>query len=82
MHMTAKGLTLDESKTISIVAPCIALLGPAIAGPLADKLAGGSGGGNQRSKTGRYLRVMIAVCLIMSAILYWMLTLVPVIVSL
>lgn len=80
LHMTSKGLSLEESKIISIVAPCIALLGPAIAGPLADRLAGGFSG-NSRSKTGRYLRVMIAICFILSVIFYWLLTAVPTIVS-
>lgn len=81
LHMTAKGLSVDEKKIVSLVAPCIALLGPAVAGPLADKLAGGTGG-TPRSKTGKYLRVMIAVCFILSAILYWLLMVVPTIVRL
>ncbi|KAF2894777.1 hypothetical protein ILUMI_11397 [Ignelater luminosus] len=79
LHMTAKGLSVDEKKIVSLVAPCIALLGPAVAGPLADKLAGGTGG-TPRSKTGKYLRVMIAICFILSAILYWLLMVVPTIV--
>ncbi|XP_017783202.1 PREDICTED: uncharacterized protein LOC108567324 [Nicrophorus vespilloides] len=79
LHMTLKGLSVEEAKIISIVAPCIALIGPAIAAPLADKLAGGPEG-NKRSKTGRYLRVMIAVCFILAAIFYWLLAAVPTIV--
>lgn len=78
--MTSKGLSSDESRIISIVAPCIALIGPAIAGPLADRLAGGFGG-SSRSKTGTYLRVMIALCCFISAIFYWLLAIVPAIVS-
>lgn len=79
-HMTSKGLTYDESWIISTVAPCVALLGPAIAGPLADRLAGGYGG-NKRSKTGTYLRVMIAICMILAAIFYSLLMVVPTVVS-
>lgn len=80
LHMTAKGLSLEESKIISIVAPCIALIGPAIAGPLADRFDG-SFGGSSRSKTGTYLRVFIAVCLILAAVFYSILVAVPPIVS-
>lgn len=79
LHMPGKGLTFYESRIISIVAPCVAILGPAIVGPLADKLAGGSSG-SPRSKTGRYLRVLIASCCILAIIFYWLLMAVPTIV--
>lgn len=74
------GLSKDESILVSIIAPLIAAIGPLIAAPLADRLAGGFGGA-QRSKTGRYLRVMIATCMILAVIFYWFLYLIPPIVS-
>ncbi|KAF5284534.1 hypothetical protein FQA39_LY17007 [Lamprigera yunnana] len=76
LYMKSKNLNHDEVKIISYVAPCIALLGPIIAGPVADKLAGGSKG-VPRSKNGTYLRVMIALCLIISAVSYWLLLVIP-----
>ncbi|KAF5300020.1 hypothetical protein FQR65_LT09277 [Abscondita terminalis] len=80
LHMNSRNLDDNEVKIISYVAPCFALLGPLIAGPVADKLAGGSKG-VPRSKNGTYLRVMIAVCLIISAIVYWFLFAIPPILS-
>ncbi|KAJ8964028.1 hypothetical protein NQ314_005168 [Rhamnusium bicolor] len=74
--MNSTGLSKDESIQISIVAPLIALIGPLVAAPLADRLGGGFGGA-PRSKTGRYLRVMIAICLILATIFYWLLCAVP-----
>ncbi|XP_023310459.1 uncharacterized protein LOC108917887 [Anoplophora glabripennis] len=77
LHMNAIGLAAkDESITVSIVAPLIATIGPLVAAPLADRLAGGFGGA-PRSKTGRYLRVMIAVCLVLATIFYWLLLAIP-----
>ena len=76
LHLNSKNFTVDEAKIISIAAPCIALLGPLIVGPLADKLAGGSKG-VPRSKNGTYLRVMIAVSLILSIVFYWILFALP-----
>lgn len=76
--MITVGLNLEEARIISIVAPCVALLGPLIVGPLADKMAGNSGsGGNKQTQTGRYLRVMIALCFLLAAIFYLLLMLVP-----
>lgn len=74
--MNAVGLSRDEFTIISIVSPLVAVLGPLIAAPLADRLAGGFGG-TPRSKTGRYLRVMISICLALATILYWLLLAVP-----
>ncbi|CAH0560997.1 unnamed protein product [Brassicogethes aeneus] len=76
LHMDVVGLSKDESVIVSVVAPLIALLGPLVAAPLADRLASG-GGGNQRSKTGRYLRVMLSLCFILATIFYWLLMLIP-----
>jgi MFS family permease len=79
-HMNWVGLSRDEFTIISTVSPLIAVIGPLIAAPLADRLAGGFGG-TPRSKTGRYLRVMISICLALATILYWLLLTVPRIVS-
>ncbi|KAJ8942788.1 hypothetical protein NQ318_013003 [Aromia moschata] len=77
LHMdNTIGLSKDESVLVSIVAPLIALIGPLVAAPLADRLAGGFGGA-PRSKTGQYLRVMITVCLILSTVFYWLLLAIP-----
>lgn len=77
--MAAKGLSVDESKIISIVAPLIALIGPVVAGPLADRFAG-SFGGTAKNTSGTYLRVLTAVCLIFAAIFYSCLAAIPTIV--
>ncbi|KAJ8919375.1 hypothetical protein NQ315_016468, partial [Exocentrus adspersus] len=76
LHMSSIGLSKDESILVSIVAPLIALIGPFVAAPLADRLACGFGGA-PRSKTGWYLRVMIAVCLILAILFYWLLLVIP-----
>lgn len=76
LHMLAVGLTLEEARLVSIISPIIAILGPVTAGPLADRLAGRQGS-NNRDSTGRYLRVMIVVACICSAIFYSLLLLVP-----
>ena len=78
LHMLAVGLTLEEARLVSIISPVVALLGPLIASPLADKLAGRQGS-NEKISTGRYLRVMIAIACFLSAILYSLLLLVPVV---
>ncbi|XP_066146488.1 uncharacterized protein SP1173 [Euwallacea fornicatus] len=76
LQMNALGMSKDEAVIVSGIAPLIALIGPLVAGPLADRLAGGFGGA-PRTKTGRYLRVMIAVSFFLAAIFYWLLTLIP-----
>lgn len=63
--MTSHGLNYDEAKIISIVAPLIAILGPLIFAPLADRLAGTNG-----PAFGKRLRFMASFCMIFSAILY------------
>lgn len=80
VHMNDIGLSKDESILVSIIAPIIALIGPLVAAPLADRMAGGFGGA-QRSKTGQYLRVMTAICMVLSIIFYWLLHLIPPVVS-
>lgn len=70
------GLSRDEAVIVLAISPLIALVGPLVAAPLADRLAGGFGGA-PRSKTGRYLRVMISVCCVVATILYWLLITIP-----
>ncbi|XP_068628197.1 uncharacterized protein SP1173 [Battus philenor] len=80
VHMLAVGLDRAEARLISAVAPCIALIGPAILGPLIDKLSvgrGSTGGGASPSGSGRLLRIVTAVCLILSALFYTLLLAVP-----
>ncbi|XP_077262016.1 uncharacterized protein LOC143897311 isoform X2 [Temnothorax americanus] len=76
LHMTKVGLSIENVRFVSMVSPAIAILGPLIAGPIADKLAGRQSN-NDKSSTGRYLRVMIAVACIFSALFYSLLMLVP-----
>ncbi|XP_041973029.1 uncharacterized protein LOC121728799 isoform X2 [Aricia agestis] len=80
LHMLSLGLDRGEARLISTVAPCIALLGPAILGPLIDKLSvgrGSTGGGSGPSGSGKLLRVVTALCLILSALFYTLLLAVP-----
>ncbi|XP_055693493.1 uncharacterized protein LOC129795946 [Lutzomyia longipalpis] len=72
LHMVATGLNYEESRIVSIVAPLVSLLGPLVAGILADRMAGGKNSGS-----GRYLRVMIALAMIFAAIFYAILLAVP-----
>ncbi|XP_044748780.1 uncharacterized protein LOC123309641 isoform X2 [Coccinella septempunctata] len=76
LHMNDLGLSKDEAVTITAVAALVATIGPLIVAPLADRLAGTSSGGT-RSKSGKYLKLMIAVCLILSVIFYWLLATIP-----
>ncbi|EZA56010.1 uncharacterized protein LOC105278708 isoform X2 [Ooceraea biroi] len=76
LHMKKVGLSIENIRFVSMVSPAIAILGPLIAAPIADKLAGRQSN-NDKSSTGRYLRVMIAVACIFSALFYSLLLLVP-----
>ncbi|KYN01802.1 PREDICTED: uncharacterized protein LOC108774817 isoform X2 [Cyphomyrmex costatus] len=76
LHMTKVGLSIENVRFVSMISPAVAILGPLIAGPIADKLAGHQIT-NDKSSTGRYLRVMIAVACIFSALFYSLLMLVP-----
>lgn len=76
LHMMKVGLSIENVRFVSMVSPAIAILGPLIAGPIADKLACRQSN-NDKSSTGRYLRVMIAVACIFSALFYSLLMLVP-----
>lgn len=74
--MTKVGLSIENVRFVSMISPAVAILGPLIAGPIADKLAGHQSN-NDKSSTGRYLRVMIAVACIFSALFYSLLLIVP-----
>lgn len=74
--MTRVGLNIEDVRLISIVSPAIAIIGPLIAGLIADRLARRQSK-NDKSSTGRYLRVMIAVACIFSAFFYSLLMLMP-----
>lgn len=74
--MTKIGLTIENIRFVSMISPAVAIVGPLIAGPIADKLASRQSK-NDKSSTGRYLRVMIAVACIFSALFYPLLLLVP-----
>lgn len=76
LHMMEMGLSIDQIRMISVISPAVAILGPLIAGPIADKLAGHQGR-NDKSSTGRYLRVMIAIACLLSAVFYAFLLIIP-----
>ncbi|XP_026764996.1 uncharacterized protein LOC113523296 [Galleria mellonella] len=79
-HMLSLGLDRGEARLISAVAPCIALLGPALLGPLIDKLSvgrGSTGGSAGPSGSGSLLRIVTAICFILSALFYTLLLTVP-----
>lgn len=69
-HMNEIGLNYEESRLILILAPLVSIIGPLVAGPLADRIA-------SRTLSGKYLRILAALALICSAILYSLLLIVP-----
>ncbi|XP_039486256.1 uncharacterized protein LOC120448355 [Drosophila santomea] len=66
------GLSFAEYRTVTIWAPFVSILGPLIVGPLADRLAA-----KNPNTFGRTLRVLTAVCLLISALIYAFLFAVP-----
>lgn len=76
LHMAAVGLTLEDIRLISMISPLVAIFGPFIVAPLADKLAARQ---VTKPSNGRYLRVMIALSCFLSAVVYSLLLLIPVI---
>ncbi|XP_030372603.1 uncharacterized protein LOC115622712 [Scaptodrosophila lebanonensis] len=66
------GLNFDEYRTISIIAPFVSILGPLVAGPLADRLAA-----RNPNNFGRNLRYLIAFCLLLSALIFGCLFAIP-----
>lgn len=71
-HMLQLGLNHNESRTILIVAPLVSLIGPLAVAPLADRLAA-----KKQALSGRYLRVLIAIALLLAACVYAALLAVP-----
>ncbi|XP_017490274.1 PREDICTED: uncharacterized protein LOC108378491 [Rhagoletis zephyria] len=59
------GLNFSEYRRISIIAPFVSILGPLIAGPLADRLAA-----KNATNFGRILRFLTALFLILAVIVY------------
>ncbi|XP_034952618.1 uncharacterized protein SP1173 [Chelonus insularis] len=76
LHMLAVGLTIEEARLVSIISPIVAVIGPLVVAPLADKLATHQG---SKLSNGRYLRIMIALVCFLSAVFYSLLLLVPVV---
>lgn len=76
LHMVKVGLTTEEAQLVSMIAPLVAIIGPLIVAPVADKLASRQ---TAKPSTGRYLRVMIAIVCFLSAVFYSLLLLVPVV---
>ncbi|XP_069691081.1 uncharacterized protein SP1173 isoform X1 [Periplaneta americana] len=71
LHMRKVGLTSVESQIISAVAPLVALLGPWLACPLADRLSG------LRANNGRGMRMMLALIILLAAVFYALLMCIP-----
>lgn len=69
-HMDAIGLKYEESRLILIFAPLMSIVGPLVAGPLADRIA-------SKTLTGKYLRILAALSIVCAAILYSLLLIVP-----
>nr|CAD7429569.1 unnamed protein product [Timema monikensis] len=67
LHMLHVGLTAYEARVISCVAPLVAILGPLVVSPLADRLGG----------SGRPIRAMLALCMFLSAVFYCLLMSIP-----
>lgn len=71
-HIISLGFYEYEIRTILSIVALISLIGPLIVGPLTDRVAD-----RRRSHFGSYLRVIIAVLLVLGAIAYGLLLLVP-----
>ena len=63
--MTLTGLNYYESQLVTLIAPLVAILGPLIIAPLVDRLAGRAG-----ASFGKRLRLLAALCMILSVVLY------------
>ncbi|XP_053955902.1 uncharacterized protein LOC128861642 [Anastrepha ludens] len=66
------GLNFNEYRRISIIAPFVSIIGPLIAGPLADRLAA-----KNATNFGRILRFLTALFLVLAAIVYACLFAIP-----
>lgn len=71
-HMLQLGLNYNESRIILIFAPLISILGPLLVAPLADRLAS-----TKQALSGQYLRILIAVSLVLATVAYSTLLAVP-----
>ncbi|XP_071452594.1 uncharacterized protein SP1173 [Hetaerina americana] len=90
LHMRSAGLSAEEARIVSMVAPAVSLLGPLAVGPLADRLASGLWGHSGakgipdcglkdyagRTKGHRRLRALLAALVLLSALAYCLLLLV------
>ncbi|XP_005180800.1 uncharacterized protein LOC101895892 [Musca domestica] len=66
------GLYFSEYREITIIASFVAIIGPLIVGPLADRVAA-----KNPNSFGRFLRILTAICLIITSIIYACLIAVP-----
>lgn len=66
------GLNFDEYRNITIIASFVSILGPLIAGPLADRFAA-----KNPNNFGKTLRILTAIFLLITAIIYACLFAVP-----
>lgn len=69
------GLHIDELYWVSVIAPCVALLGPLMAAPLADRLGVPAQGSSARY--GRCMRAMLVLVTLLGAFFYAALLYVP-----
>lgn len=69
--MLSVGLNREESRIISIISPLVSILGPLLFAPLADRYA------TKKGATGKHLRIIAAITMIIGAILYSLLLTVP-----
>ncbi|XP_046394266.1 uncharacterized protein LOC124162002 [Ischnura elegans] len=95
LHMRSAGLSVDEARIVSMVAPAVSLLGPLAVGPLIDRITSGlwghsgtKGGKDSdfkdyggRTRSHRRLRALLAVLLVLGAVAYCLLLLVVPVVS-
>lgn len=72
-HMRAIGLNREESRLIQIVAPAVSIIGPLIVCFLADRWIAVKKG----SRYGSYIRVITGILILLSALFYAFLLLVP-----
>lgn len=77
--MLAAGLSIDEARLVSVIAPLVATLGPVTAGPLVDYLSGGKKSAKTEVKADNNgcIRTILSMSVLLSAILYSLLLSVP-----
>lgn len=71
-HLIGLGFSPSERRSVLIVVALISCVGPALLGPLFDRIAD-----RRKSSFGRYLRLVLALLLLLGAISYSLLLLVP-----